>query len=128
MSRHVRLGVDRAPLFALLMGVCCVPGVLAHDFWVQPADYWLRPQATTPITLQVGHGPFRQRSPIPLSRIKRFEAITPDGMAIDLRGNLHPGGNTEDGDFRLSNPGVYVLVLETDDHAQSHLPAIRFND
>jgi uncharacterized GH25 family protein len=115
-------------LFALLMGLCYASSVAAHDFWVQPNEYWLRPQAVTPIRLLVGHGPFRQRSPIPLRRITRFEAIAPNGTAIDLRGNLHLGGNTEDGDLRFLNPGAYVLVLETDDHAQSHLPAIRFND
>jgi hypothetical protein len=80
------------------------------------------------MTLQVGHGPFRQRSPIPLSRITRFEAIAPDGAMIDLRNNLHLGSSTEDGDLRFHAPGAYVLVFETDNHAQSHLPAIRFND
>jgi uncharacterized GH25 family protein len=110
------------------MGLCCTSSVAAHDFWVQPNEYWLRPQAVTPLTLQVGHGPFRQRSPIPLSRITRFEAIAPNGTVTDLRGNLRLGGNTEDADFQFLNPGAYVLVLETDEHAQSHLPAIRFND
>ena len=117
-----------APLFMLLMGLCFSSSVAGHDFWVQPNRYWLRPQAVTPLTLQVGHGPFRQRSPIPLGRITSFAAIAPNGMAIDLRGNLHLAGNAEDGDFRLPNPGGYVLVLETDDRAQSRLPAIRFND
>jgi uncharacterized GH25 family protein len=58
----------------------------------------------------------------------RFEAIAPNGTVIDLRDSLHLAGNTEDGDLRFLNPGAYVLTLETDDHAQSHLPAIRFND
>jgi uncharacterized GH25 family protein len=47
---------------------------------------------------------------------------------INLHDNLHPGGDKEDGNFSLHAPGTYVLVFETDDHAQSHLPAIRFND
>jgi len=115
-------------LFALLGGLCYASSVAAHDFWVQPDDYWTRPQALTPITLQVGYGPFRQRSPIPVRRITRFEAIAPNGTAIDLRGNLHVGGKAEDGDFRFLSPGAYMLVLATDDHAQSHLPAIRFNE
>jgi uncharacterized GH25 family protein len=110
------------------MGLCFSSSVTAHDFWVQPSGYWLQPQAVTSLTLQVGHGPFRQRSPIPLSRITRFAAIAPNGMAIDLRGNLHLAGNAEDGSFRFPRPGAYVLVLETDDRAQSRLPAIRFND
>jgi hypothetical protein len=37
-------------------------------------------------------------------------------------------GGAEDGDFRLRNPGTYVLVLQTDNSAQTHLPSIRFND
>jgi uncharacterized GH25 family protein len=126
--RRRRFERRRASLLAFLMGLCYGSSAAAHDFWLQPNEYWLRPLAVTSLTLQVGHGPFRQRSPIPVSRITRFEAIALDGTAIDLRGNLHLGGNTEDGDFRFLNAGAYVLVLETDDRAQSHLPAIRFND
>jgi uncharacterized GH25 family protein len=122
------LELSDIPVYALLVAVWCAPSVAAHDFWVQPSEYWLEPQVVEPITLQVGHGPYRQRSPIPLNRITRFEAITPTGTIVDLRSNLHPGGATEDGDFRLRGPGAYVLVLETDARAQSHLPSIRFND
>src|SRR5689334_5333089 len=32
-------------------------GAVAHDFWLQPNEFWVRPEATVPITLQVGHGP-----------------------------------------------------------------------
>jgi hypothetical protein len=84
-------------------------------------------EALTPMTLQVGHGPYRQRSPIQMSRITRFEAIGPGGTIADLRGDLNPGDDREDGHFRFATPGAYVLVFETDDRAQSHLPAIRFN-
>jgi uncharacterized GH25 family protein len=115
-------------LSALLTGICGTSACQAHDFWVQPTEYWLRPDTVIPMTLQVGHGPFRQRSPIQLSRIVRFVAVAPDGTQIDLRGNLHLGGNAQDADLRFHAPGAYVLVLETDDRAQSHLPAIRFND
>jgi uncharacterized GH25 family protein len=128
ISHRSRIERRRAPLFMLLMGIGYASSVAAHDFWLQPNEYWPRPQAVTPIRLLVGHGSFRQRSPIPLRRIRRFEAIGPSGTAIDLRGNLHLGSDTEDGDFRFPDPGTYALVLETDDRAQSHLPAIRFND
>ena len=80
------------------------------------------------MSLQVGHGPFRQRSPIPASRITRFEAMGPGGTIVDLHQRLRLGGVAEDGDFRLGNPGTYVLTLQTDDRAQTHLPSIRFND
>jgi uncharacterized GH25 family protein len=113
---------------AAVAGICAPAVCHAHDFWLQPNEFWLRPDTMTPMTMQVGHGPFRQRSPIQLGRIVHFAAIAADGTAIDLRGKLHPGDNTADADLQFRAPGTYVLVLETDDRAQSHLPAIRFND
>ena len=106
----------------------CAPPIKAHDFWVQPKEYWLALDAVTDMTLQVGHGPNRQRSPIPLRRITRYEAIMPAGPALDLRDELRSGDNNKDAVLRFHAPGTYVLVLETDDRAQVHLPAIRFND
>jgi uncharacterized GH25 family protein len=113
-------------LMLLLVGVVNSPAS-AHDFWVQPSAYWMDPEAVTPMTLQVGHGPYRQRSPIPLARISRFQAIAPNGTTIELHDQLRLGQPEKDGDLRFSNSGVYVVVLETDNRAQSHLPAIRFN-
>ncbi|HET6972106.1 MAG TPA: DUF4198 domain-containing protein [Phenylobacterium sp.] len=117
----------RSRAAAVLCALAATPAA-AHDFWVQPARFWLAPQVAAPVTLQVGHGPYRQRSPIPLARITRFSAIGPDGAAIDLRNSLRPGGAADDGAIRLPGAGTYVVVLQTDDRAQSHLPAIRFND
>jgi uncharacterized GH25 family protein len=116
---------------ALLLGLLLhsrAPSVAAHDFWLQPGEYWVSPDALTAMTLQVGHGPFRQRSPIPARRITQFQAIDSDGAVIDRREQLRLGQPEEDGDFRLKQPGTYVLVLQTDNSAQSHLPYIRFND
>lgn len=100
----------------LLVLLAALPAA-AHDFWLQPADFRPAARAETAMTLQVGHGPYRQLSPIPASRITRFEAAGPPGAA-DLRLDA----------LRFDRPGAYVLALETDDRAQSHLPAIRFND
>lgn len=111
-----------------LLGLLCTTPAVAHDFWVQPNEYWLLPGVVTPLTLQVGHGPYRQRSPIPLDRITRFAAITPRGAILDLRERLRPGAPLEDGTLVFTEPGTYTVVLETDNRAQSHLPAIRFND
>jgi uncharacterized GH25 family protein len=110
------------------LSVGFVTTLRAHDFWLEPDPYWVQPQTLTPLTLQVGHGPSRQRSPIRISRIARFEAVTPDGSKTDLRADLHPGGAVSDGELRFERPGTYVLVLATDTRAQSHLSAIRFND
>lgn len=100
----------------------------AHDFWLQPSQYLLPIGASTPITLQVGHGPFRQRSPIPLDRVVRFYSIGSGGHGVDRKADLHLGGPDRDGELRFAEAGVEVVVLETDNRAQSHLPAIRYND
>lgn len=118
----------RAAWLTAAVGICCALPAAAHDFWVQPNEYWLAPQVTTGLTLQVGHGPFRQRSPIRVNRITRFEARSSDGSSLDLRAALHPGEAASDGELRFQTPGTYVLVLTTDARAQSHLPALRFND
>jgi uncharacterized GH25 family protein len=101
---------------------------IAHDFWVQPEDYRVAPAASTPVVLQVGHGPDRQRSAIPRNRITRFEAIGPHGIKLDLRSALRLGGTASDGSVTFSEPGTYLLVLQTDARAHSLLPSIRFND
>lgn len=117
-----------APLLLGLLLYCPVSLTAAHDFWVQPSQYWVAPTLPVSVTLQVGHGEFRQRSPIALQRITKFQAVAPQGTSIDLHDRLRLGEATEDGDFTLRAPGLYVLVLQTDDRAQSHLPAARFND
>jgi uncharacterized GH25 family protein len=115
---------------ACAFGVLCAfaPLAHAHDFWLQPHDF--RVDANTPLafTLRVGHGPLRQRSPIPMRRVERLDAIAPDGSVRDMRSRLRLGGDRDDGDVAFASDGSYLLVLQTDDRAESHLPAIRFND
>lgn len=119
----------RSAALLLALSVCSFASLVsAHDFWLQPKQYWIAADALTPLTLQVGHGPFRQRSPIPARRITRFQALTPEGALVDLHSQLRLGKATEDGDFRFTKPGTYLLVLQTDYRAQTHLPSIRFND
>jgi uncharacterized GH25 family protein len=119
------------PRAAVLLGLLVLSRwsfAQAHDFWLQPSAYWIDADALTPLTLQVGHGPFRQRSPIPARRITRFQAIPPRGGVLDLHAQLRLGEAAEDADFRFKETGGYILVLQTDDGAQTHLPSIRFND
>ena len=113
---------------AALLGALLSTPAAAHDFWVQPDQYWSQPGTSIAITLQVGHGEERQRSPIRARRIVRFEAVTPDGTPTDLRSDLRLGGATDDGRFHFRKPGTYVLALETDTRAHTTLPAARFNE
>jgi uncharacterized GH25 family protein len=112
----------------LLLGLFCTFSASAHDFWVQPNEYWSQPQSAIPITLQVGHAADRQRSPIRLSRIARFDVVVPDGTTIDARNDLHLGDTTADGQVHFETPGTYLLVFETDNRGRSALPASRFNE
>jgi len=120
--------MDRRGAGVLLAFLVCSQTTNAHDFWLQPQDFWMSPDTPISLTLQVGHGPFRQRSPIPLRRITRFVAIEPTGSQLELKNYLQLGEPAADGQFRLRRPGTYVLVMQTDDLAQTHLPALRFND
>src|SRR4051812_46409576 len=54
--------------------------------------------------------------------------MDPSGALTDLHEQLRLGEAASDGELRLGNPGTYVLVLQTDDRAQTHLPSIRFNE
>lgn len=117
----------RTFISAVLLALVVLPAA-AHDFWLQPSPYWFAPHAVVPLSLQVGHGPYRQRSPIPARRIMRLEAIDPQGIATDLRKRLRVGAVDADADMQLATPGTHVLVLETDNAAMTSLPAIRFND
>ncbi len=125
------MSCSRSLLIALAIlatGVVGTRPVEAHDFWVQPSDYWLAPGVGMSVTLLVGHGPDRQRSPIPVRRINRFEAVGPRGMRKDLRASLRLRGPGHDETIVFPEPGTYLLVLQTDARAYSLLPAIRFND
>jgi len=110
---------------ALLLGLCAARAGNAHEFWVQPSYFWLKPHSALAVTLQVGDGASRQPSPIPLHRITRFDAIGPAGDPIDLRARLSATARRE---VALDEPGTYVLALETDNRAYSRQSALRFNE
>ncbi len=114
--------------FLLSAALALASPAVAHDFWIQPQAYRVEAGAETPMTLQVGHGPLRQRSQIPGRRIVRFAAVDPGGRTTDLRGALTLGEMARDGTLIFDGSGAQVVVLETDSAAQSHLPAQRFND
>src|SRR5258707_15838691 len=93
---------------ALVLGLLvCSPAsfIEAHDFWLQPSEYWINPDTLDSMTLQVGHGPFRQRSPIPVRRITRFQAVSPSGMAVELPQEHLVGHSGGEGVFWPHTPG-----------------------
>ena len=98
----------------------------AHDFWVQPRDFAADVGVAVPMTIEVGHGPARQRWSAAIDRIATFEAVGSSGTK-DIRTALIPPGGPADASVSFSQPGAYVVVLATN-RAASDLPAIRFND
>jgi hypothetical protein len=103
----------RTALAALAMIAAGIRPAASHDFWVQPAIYWAAPGVDIPLTLQVGHGPFRQRSLIPLIRILRFEAMGPAGSRIDLHSRLQIGGPSRDG-APYDAPAACIVLLRSE--------------
>ena len=99
---------------------------VAHDFWLQPRYPWLPINGATTMSIQVGHGAMRQPSPLTLDRITLLRTIGPNG-AVDLKNTLLGGQGVFNSPVAFGASGTYVVVLETN-HANSVLPAIRFND
>jgi dipeptidyl aminopeptidase/acylaminoacyl peptidase/uncharacterized GH25 family protein len=112
-------------LCALLMTLVVSHEASAHEFWLQPKQFWWEPAQSMPLSLRVGHGDHSARSRIPSRRITRFEVIGPGDEALDLRSQARPGEDTE---LRFDAPGSYIVVLATDNQARSDLPADRFNE
>jgi uncharacterized GH25 family protein len=111
---------------SLLAASALASAAAAHDFWIQPQNFWLAPLAQTPASIQVGHGPDRQVSPISADRITLFRDIGPRGT-VDLHPALAKGEGTKDFKLSFTAPGTHLVELETN-HTESNLPSIRFND
>lgn len=114
----------RKLIFLLALGSAAT--LDAHDFWVQPQIFAAGVDASVPVLIEVGHGPFRQRWSAAIDRITKFAAVGPAGSA-DHRADLKPPSNAVDAEMRFAAPGTYIVVLETT-RAESVLPGIRFTD
>jgi uncharacterized GH25 family protein len=108
----------------ILIGLGIARAGHAHEFWIQPGEFQIAPGSVLSVALQVGDGGMRQRSPIPLHRVTRFDAIGPSNEPLDIRASL---AVTAKHDVMLDAPGTYVLALATDNRAYSRQSAERFN-
>lgn len=109
----------------MVIAVCFPSATCAHDFWLQPRSFNVAINVQDPMTIEVGHGPFRSRWSGALDRVVLFRDITRDGGA-DIKGALHPSSE-RDAVLQFAKPGVHVVAFEST-HAESNLPAIRYND
>lgn len=99
--------------------------VLAHDFWVQPAQFTLAAPGRVPVMVYVGHGAARERWGVGLDRVVQFRSVGPDGL-IDRKGDLTLQGAAQDAVVSFARPGAYVLGFQSRPSA-SELPFLRFN-
>ena len=99
---------------------------LAHDFWLQPRSYWPGTDGVTPVSIQVGHGPDRETWGADPSRVVLLRSLSSSGL-VDRRAELRGAPQGGDATMRFAGPGAHVLALQTS-HAESELPALRFND
>jgi uncharacterized GH25 family protein len=120
---HSRVRFSGAAL-AFLVAWASGGAALAHDFWLQPTNFRVTAGQSIPVSIQVGHGEARQRW-VSSDRVVMLRDIGPKGIA-DRRPDLMRAG-TRDMSLAFTAPGLHVLALETN-HADSDLPAIRFND
>lgn len=109
----------------IVAALCWAAPAFAHDFWLQPLRFNLGPQASTPLTVLVGHGPFRSRWSGAVDRVVLLRSYGPNGAA-DQKSILHPSAD-KDGDIGFQAPGTYVLAFQSN-YAESVLPFIRYND
>ena len=109
-----------------LLATALATRAAAHDFWVQPAQFWLAPNSTVLTSLQVGHGQDRERWDADVKRVTSFYSLGPAGKT-DRQAELRAGRMDQDHLLRFAGPGVHVLVLQTN-HAQSELPGPRFSN
>lgn len=114
-------------LFALTAFACAV-GIpaLAHDFWLQPASFWIAPQSTVATSMKVGHGPDREAWGADLNRVLMIRSLGPT-REVDHRPTLLASKAGQDVALTFSEAGAHVLVLQTT-HAESTLPGLRFSD
>lgn len=120
-----RLQPARASLVAAAALATVAAPLAAHDFWLQPSHFWVAPSVAVPVTIQVGHGPLRQRSPIPAARVTAFQSVGPNGK-VDRLPDLHLGQPASDADLVFTTRGTH-LILFSSNLAPSNLPALRFN-
>lgn len=98
----------------------------AHDVWLQPRGWQVAPGAALPVTVEIGHGPFRQRWGVQADHVAYLSSFGPEGTT-DRRAEFRPSSDDPNLSPSFARAGLHVLVLNSTD-AFSDLPSIRFND
>lgn len=113
-------------VYPLLAVFCLTEPVEAHDFWLQPARFWIGSSAAVPIAILVGHGVNRAPWDVASGRVLLLRDIGPAGM-VDHLFAIRARSVASIPAMRFTTPGTHIVALQSG-HAVSDLPAVRFND
>lgn len=98
----------------------------AHDFWLQPQRFRVDPGAAIPIAILVGHGADRAPWEVSSDRVLLLRDIGPGGV-VDHLPALRKRSVAAIPAMRFTTRGTHIVALQSG-HANSDLPAVRFND
>lgn len=109
----------------VLLGLVIAAPAAAHDFWLQPEAFRMAEPGPLLVQARVGHSDELSIWHTPPARIIAFHSVGPAGVT-DQQSRLYGDPTTGLLAPVLPRPGLHVLSL-TSIHAQSDLPADRFN-
>lgn len=100
------------------------PAALAHDFWIEPAQYHAEPGEEVSTAILTGHGEDTASWPIAPHRIVGLRSLGPDGLVSHATGRASLSGDTT---LSFKSPGQHMVFIETT-NSVSRLEAEKFND
>jgi Domain of unknown function (DUF4198) len=117
LVRHLVAGIS---VVAVATGS---PAAVAHEFWIEPSSFLLRPSERVELRLCIGDGGDARPVARDASRIEMFSSIGPTGRQ-SVPG-LH--GSDPAGIARFTAPGDYVVAYETN-HTRTTQTAAQFDE
>ena len=98
----------------LLLSTFLVSPLVAHDYWLAPADYRPAVGQQVDVRMFVGHefGDLKERS-LQLSRTVRFRLLNSRGQSVNLL-RSETDGQKPLVQLRLADPGTHLLSLQRD--------------
>lgn len=102
------------------------PQAHAHDFWLAPDTYTVKPNKEIALSVMIGHPADRMEWPVAPHRIVAFRSIGPNGVQ-DHQSSIMDAKQSGDIQLEFKDRGLHILTIETT-HALSTLDAKKFHD
>lgn len=117
-------------LVAALLSLAPSAPLRAHDFWLEPDDFWLPVvNPSTWVRFRIGHSDVNEPWRLVLDRVVALRSAK--DRITDQQSAIQPQTAESDGGARIALPpdeaGTHILMLESH-NSVSDLPADRFDD